>query len=57
MAISLCQQLPITAPQCDICSEGQGQPDEIPEEAALNSNSAQRGGAECSDDRQHVHRQ
>ena len=33
------QQLPTTAPQCDISSEGEGQPDEIPEEAALSSNS------------------
>ena len=33
------QQLPTTAPQCDISSEGEGQPVEIPEEAAPNSNS------------------
>ena len=33
------QQLPMTASPCDISSEGEGQPDEIPEEAAPNSNS------------------
>ena len=33
------QQLPITALQCEISSTGEGQPDEIPEEAAPNSNS------------------
>ena len=33
------QQLPIAAPQCDISSEGEGRLDEIPEEAAPNSNS------------------
>ena len=33
------QQLPIAAPQCDISSEGEGQPDEIPEEAARSGNS------------------
>ena len=45
-ACSLChkfgvytQQLPFAAPQCDISSEGEGQPDEIPEEAAPSGNS------------------
>ena len=33
------QQAPITAPQYDISSKGEGQPDEILEEAAPNSNS------------------
>ena len=33
------QQLPMTAPQSDISSEGEVQPDEIPEEAVPSGNS------------------